>query len=705
MAKLYAKVRLAAILIAIVCTAAAVTHWRALTAKALTIDDQQYLVKNVLVQNPGWTSAKRFLTEIFEPSTVQGYYQPLTMISLMLDYAAGGRENNLLAFHITNLTLHTANTALIIVLLYMLFGNIWAAASAGLLFSVHPMTVEPIPWVTERKTLLAAFFAFWSLIFYVRYTRDRKKKFYIGCLVMYLLALMSKPTSVPLPAVMLLMDYWPLKRLNKKTILEKLPLFALGTVSAVITYISQTRTLGTVISTHFGTQVPLLILCHNIIFYLYKIILPINLSWYYAFPNPFGLSQPMVAAGVIGTCILIPALLFSLRWTHAVLTGWLIFFTAIFPTMGLVGFTILIAADKYAYLPSIGLLMIVTSFLIWLGKNKTTRIATATAVLVLAGAEAIATVKYLAYWQDSMTLISYMLKMNPDSAPIYNGRGAVYFEQGQYDLAISDFTKSLEINPRYPEALFNLANAYAKSKARYDIAIANYNKALEVYPNYAQAYNERGNAYFDIGDLNSALADYNKALTLNPRYAEAYCNRGTAYAQGAAAFDLAISDFTKAIQLNPKYDEAYNNRGNAYKSIGEYDLAIADYNKAIELNPKYADAYYNRGNAYNEKGQLDFAMSDFKKAIEINPKHADAYNNLGTIYNTKANFDLAIFNFDKAIELNPKLAGAYFNKAVACEASGRKQEAIEAYKNFIQYAPAQFAPHIEQAKQRIKQLK
>ncbi len=193
---------------------AAAVHWPALSAKAASFDDDQYLTENGLVKNPSLNSARRFLFEVLEPSTVEGYYQPLAMISLMLDYAAGGRETNLRPFHTTSLAFHTANTALVIVLLYMLFGNIWAAAGAGLLFGVHPMTVEPIPWVGERKTLLAAFFALWSLILYVRYSRNGGWKSYAGCFLMYLLALMSKPTSVPLPVVMFLMDYWPLERIG-----------------------------------------------------------------------------------------------------------------------------------------------------------------------------------------------------------------------------------------------------------------------------------------------------------------------------------------------------------------------------------------------------------------------------------------------------------------------------------------------------------
>jgi len=197
-----------------VCACVAAAHWPALSAQALSFDDHEYMAENPLVQNPGWSSARRFLTEVLEPSTIGGYYQPLNMISLMLDYALGGRPDNLLPFHRTSLALHMANTALVIVLLYLLFGRAWVAAGVGLLFGLHPMTVETITWVGERKTLLAAFFALWSLIIYVYFTRKGNWKLYFGCMVMYVLALMSKPTSLPLPAAMLLMDYWPLGRGN-----------------------------------------------------------------------------------------------------------------------------------------------------------------------------------------------------------------------------------------------------------------------------------------------------------------------------------------------------------------------------------------------------------------------------------------------------------------------------------------------------------
>ena len=163
------KHKLLSILIIAVCAVVIIVHWPALSTKALLFDDNAYVFENELTRNPGWASVSRFVSEVLEPSTVPGYYQPLTMISLMFDYAMGGRANNLTPFHRTSLALHTANTALVIILLYLLFGNSWIAAAVGLIFGVHPMTVETVSWISERKTLLASFFSIVSLIFYVHY--------------------------------------------------------------------------------------------------------------------------------------------------------------------------------------------------------------------------------------------------------------------------------------------------------------------------------------------------------------------------------------------------------------------------------------------------------------------------------------------------------------------------------------------------------
>ena len=190
----------------VVCGIVFAVHKPALSARAVSFDDEQYLFENHLVQNPSFKSAGRFLSEVLRPSTVRGYYQPLTMISLMLDYAMGGRADNLMPFRLTSLALHTANTILIILLLYQLFDNMWAAAATGLLFGLHPMTVESIPWLAERKTLLAVFFALWSLIFYIRFSRSRGRRNYGFCMMFFILALLSKQNTTRLPILMLLLD-------------------------------------------------------------------------------------------------------------------------------------------------------------------------------------------------------------------------------------------------------------------------------------------------------------------------------------------------------------------------------------------------------------------------------------------------------------------------------------------------------------------
>jgi len=619
------------IIIAAVCAITAAVHWPALSAKALSFDDNQYLIDNPLIQNPSWISAKQFLVEILEPSTVRGYYQPLAMISLMLDSMAGGRETNLRPFHITSLAFHTANTALVIVLLYMIFGNIWAAAATGLLFGVHPLTVEPIPWVGERKTLLAAFFALWSLIFYVRSARGGGWKARVGCFVMYLLALMSKPTSVPLPVVMLLMDYWPLKRIErldfmlnkggrKKTVMlirEKWPLFVLGVIFAIITYISQHRTGGTISPMKYGPlRIPLM-LCHNIIFYLYKMVWPVKLSSHYAFPKPFDLSQPMVLAGVIGTFILIPLLLISLRWTRAALTGWLIFFVAIFPTMGVIGFTNVIASDKYAYLPAVGILMALTAFFIWVGRNKKIAMSLVAIVLFAAVAEAVATQRYLKYWQDTITLNKYMLKLTPDAPSLYNNLGFAYGRLGRHKEEIEAYREGTKFDSAPVELYYNLGCAY-RSLGRIDEAIKSFKTAIRVRPDYVKSYGNLGAIYAAQNRWPEAMEIFKEATKIKPMDGDTQYNLGVAYSK-QGRWSEAVEAFKQAVKLKPNDASAYFNLGVCLEQLGYQTEAIDSYEHAIKANPKHTGARFNLALIYLKKNEKIATIEQYEILCQLDP--------------------------------------------------------------------------------------
>ncbi|MHC4575685.1 MAG: tetratricopeptide repeat protein, partial [Planctomycetota bacterium] len=535
-----------------------VGHWPALSAKVFSFDDTQYLTKNRLVQNPGWHSAKRFLTEVLEPSTVNGYYQPLSMISLMLDVAIGGTPDNLRPFHLTSLCLHVTNTLLVIVLLYVLFRSIWPAVLVGLLFGVHPLTVEPIPWVGERKTLLASFFALCSIIVYVRYAARPDWRLFLGCTLLYILALMAKPTTTPLPLLLLLLDFWPLKRLSKNTLLEKVPLFLIMVIFAVITVVSQARTASAQMPGTRNLGQILLILSHNIIFYLYKIVWPANLSSHYPLPKSLAISDSMVLAGVVGTCVLLPLLLVSLRWTRVLITGWLFFFVAIFPTMGVIGFTNVIASDKFAYLPSLGLLIVLAYLLARLCEHvrgsTVWRVTIVAFLIAVAACEAFATRHYLEKWRDTETFYRYMLSLTPNAASLHDGLGDALKQKGETQQAIQHFRTAVKLNPKHYGFRNNLALILFR-QGRVEEAITHFYYAVTLNPNYAAGHKNLAIALALQGKVDDAITHFRIALHLRPDDANLHYNLGVMLVRKELT-EEAVNEFREALRIDPTHERA-----------------------------------------------------------------------------------------------------------------------------------------------------
>jgi tetratricopeptide (TPR) repeat protein len=674
-----------------VCAAVLITHWPALSAQAISIDDSMYFVNNFLVRTPSWESVRRFLVEVLEPSSVRGYYQPLTMISLMLDYALGGQTDNLRIFHQMSLLLHVVNTTLIIVLLYQLFGSAWGAAAVGLLFGVHPLTVEPIPWIGERKTLLAAFFTLWSLVLYVRYVHRGSLKNYFGCFAMYVLALMSKPTSTPLPVMLLLMDFWPLRRLNRRAVLEKLPLFVIGGISAIITYISQNRTASIITPQAYGPMRILFIICHDVIFYLYKMIWPVNLTSHYPFPVPLGFANPMVIIGVIGTGILIVLLVVSLRWTRAALTGWLIFFIMVFPTLQTFQFSDAIASDKYIYLPLIGLLMILTAFLGWvcgtggLRQHTAKYVAVAIIVLILAGAESLATRRYLADWKDSVSLYARMARISPNSIYANNNLGAALGEKGDIKQAIEYFNRTLEIDSNDIDARMNLGKILA-DQGEYDKAMSHYNETMRLSPAESDIYNHIALILIAQNRIYEAIAVYREGLerkTMNP--AILHTGLGTLLFQ-QGKIDEAMDELQVAVKLKPDAT-AFNNLGMALTLKGRIDEAMKCHKKAVQLDPKNAEAHYDLGNNLLAKGRFEQAIGEYEKALQINPRYAKAHGNLAVALAQQGRLDEAIKHFAGASKIEPNNIGARHNLAMALINKGLFEDAVNQYREILKLQP------------------
>ena len=406
---------------------------------------------------------------------------------------------------------------------------------------------------------------------------------------------MSKPTSTPLPVLMLLLDFWPLKRLKWPTVLEKIPFFILSGIFAVITYISQTRTAGSGSPVEMGIGRVFFTLCHNTIFYLYKIIWPVNLSSHYPFPDPLNLSQPMILAGVIGTCILIPLLLISLRWTRAALIGWLFFFIAILPTMGIIGFTNVIASDKFAYLPSFGLLMILASFLSNLRlKNSvisgSKSVVIILFVLILASAESLATRSYLIHWRNSVSLFEYMLSKAPN-APLHYSLGNAYLNLGRYQDAVEAYKQAIKIKPDYADAHYYLGNAYDKL-GRYQEAIEAFGQAIKIKPDYAEAHYNLGLAYGKLGRYQDAVESYKQTVRIKPDYAKAYINLGISYYK-LGRYQDAVEPYKQAIRIKPDFTMAHYALGVVYSVIGDKESALEEYKILKTLDAELANKLFN----------------------------------------------------------------------------------------------------------------
>ncbi|MEO6436382.1 MAG: tetratricopeptide repeat protein, partial [Tepidisphaeraceae bacterium] len=585
----------------------AAVHWPVLSAQAVIFDDGVYLFDNPVLMKPTWLNAGRVLAEVLRSSTIEGYYEPLTLHSLMLDVLQGGRGDNLRPFHRTSLILHLLNTLLVMLLLESLCRRPIIAALVGLLFAVHPLTVEPLAWVWERKTLLATVFVLLSLIAYVRYVQTLKRRTYGLALVAFVLALMSKPTVTPLPVLLVLLDLWPLRRLDRTALLEKTPFLAIALVFGIITVISTASTGLVKVDDGAGAALKPIYL---IGFYASKIIWPEPLSSAYALPQPMSLANVAVLGRVMLAVGILGAIVASLRWTRAwLVTGaWLL--AALLPTLGLVTYSWVVASDKYVYFPSIGLL-IALAFLLsyaWqrLEQARGPRIAWAVlliASLVPASLEIALTRRYLAAWQDTTRLCLHMLKVTPDSANVHTLLGSAYRNAGRAEDAIASYHAALRHDPT--NAAAHIAyGALLGEQGRFDEAVAHLNEAA-------------------LRGAPSAIAS---AQFLMARLL---------LGQGREL--LAIQHLLEAIRLQPHLRGPRLELGHTYISSGRLDLAKEQFESVLKRNPDSRDktnALVNLGIIADRQARPSEAIERFRAVLAIDPTEPRAHFQLGLIAQT-----------------------------------------------------------------------
>ncbi|MGA3163184.1 MAG: tetratricopeptide repeat protein [Verrucomicrobiota bacterium] len=547
-----------------------------------------------------------------------------------------------------------------------LTGAIWRSVLVAALFGLHPLHVESVAWVSERKDVLSTCFGLLALIFYVRYARKQSPHAYVVALFFFALGLMSKPMLVTWPFVMLLLDYWPLERFKPghawQLMKEKIPFFALAAVASVVTLVVQNHggAMKMVENLPLGARSgnALVSYCR----YLGKLFWPTDLAVFYPHPGYWLLEQVLLAGGLTAG---ISVFLFVKRRRYPfLLMGWLWFVGTLVPVIGLVQVGEQSMADRYTYIPSLGVLIMA----IWGAYELTRRWRYQVMALSVAGSAAIVlclglTRQQLGYWKNNETLFRHALAVTENNYLAHKALGGALFRKGQIDEAINQYQEAIRLKPDYAEAYNNLGTAFQK-KGQIDEAINQYQKAIRLTPDYADAHYNLGNALGRKGQVDEAISQFQEAIRLKPDYADAHYNLGIALGRQGQT-DEAINQYREAIRLKPDYADAHNNLGTALGRKGQIGEAINQFQEAILLKPDYADAHYNLGIAFGSKGQTDEAISQFQDAIRLKPDYAEAHNNLGTALGSKGQTDEAISQFQEAIRLKPDYGDAQNNLARA----------------------------------------
>jgi len=652
--------------------AAVIVYLPAARNQFVNYDDPDYVTSNDHVQS-GLNAQN--LTWAFTTGHASNWH-PLTWISHMIDCQVFGVHPG--PQHLVNVAFHALNTVLLFLVLRSLTGATRRSAFVAALFALHPLHVESVAWISERKDVLSTAFFLLTLGAYGKYAGapalpgapTRRRSYYSAALGCFALGLMSKPMLVTLPFVLLLLDYWPLQRLDfakgigrglGRLVVEKLPFLALSAASSLVTFLVQKKGGAVSTSVTFGARVANAVVSYAR--YLAKTVWPSKLSILYPHPGQWPLWQVACSAALLIVLTGLVVVLARKRGWLAV--GWLWFVGILVPAIGLIQVGIQSMADRYTYIPAIGLFVIVAWGLAELvapnAAERASEISPRQTILVMLGGFALAacallTVIQVHYWHDSGALFRHAVEVTKNNYLAYNNLGFYLSGQGKIDEALENYRKSVEINPNYEDALNNLGYALAGQNKNAE-AIPYYEAALRIRPLHTEVHNNLGNALSGLGRNDEAIAHYRIVLEQNPKHADAHNNLGIALAMQGKV-DEAIPHFRAAIRFKSDYASAHSNLGNALAVQRKFEEAIQEYQASLALKPDDAQAHNNLGNALAEQGQLPEACAEYRKALRLNANNPEANFNLGVALARQGNKPEAANHLREALRLRPDYAEA-----------------------------------------------
>lgn len=695
----FARTRLLGLLLFLLVTA---VFLPALRHDFIYYDDPGFVTENPHVRDGlTWANVKwAFLSEGID------YWRPLSWLSHMADCQIFGL--NPWGHHLTSVLLHAFNTLLVFAVLRKMTGAMWRSLLVAALFGLHPLHVESVAWVAERKDVLSTLFGLLTLWAYAHWVqqraaqRPRTWRFYGLALAAFALGLMSKPMVVTVPCVLLLLDFWPLNRLGGARrrptaaavsflVVEKVPFFVLAAAIGAFTFFAQKQVgaLKTVVSYPWPDRIANALIAYGR--YLGKCVFPARLAVFY----PYSLDQPMgrtVLAGVLLAGITTAACILARRRPY-LLVGWLWFLGTLVPVIGLVQVGGQSMADRYSYMPLVGVFIVVAWFAGDVAARwpRQSRLLGATAGALVAGCS-ILTSRQLAFWQDSTTLFRHALAVTDNNWAAHTYLGfALAKSPAHVSEAIAEYQAALRIAPDLAVAHNYLANALTKSPGRLPEAIAEFQAALRLDPTLADAHHNLATALaMTPGRLSEAIPEYRAALRLRPDSAEMHYNLGLALTR-MAALPEAVTEYQKAVQLKSDYAEAHCALGRALAPMpGRLADAITEFQTVLRLWPDSAEAHYLLGNALAATpGRSREAIAEYEAAIRIQPDDAQAQFSLGLLLSTiPGRLSEVIAAYSAAVRAQPGFAAAHYNLGSAlAELPGRLPEAIAEYEAALRAQP------------------
>ena len=635
-------------------------YWRVGGFEFINFDDPDYVTENNAVKNGLTAGGIVWAFTHFYASN----WHPLTWISHMLDFQLFGLHAN--GPHLVNVALHAANSVLLFLLLWRLTGAQWRSAMVAALFALHPLHVESVAWISERKDVLSTFFGLLSLLAYVKYVNQSKaqgpgsKVSYAWAIGFFAFSLLAKPMLVTLPFLMLLLDFWPLQRFEnanspggpqfRKVAIEKSPWFALAAASCVVTFFAQ-KTGGAMLSME---HLPLSARVENAVTayfdYILKTFWPSRMAVFYPLPHDPS-SGLWLAAGILITISVIAVLTIN-RWPF-LLVGWLWFLGTLVPVIGLVQVGTQAMADRYTYVPLIGLFIaIVWGFAEMFRTTRATRAIGTVAAAIVLTTFAATTISQLQYWKNSIALFSHALEVTKDNAPANNNFGTALAALGQ----------------------------------KQD-ALAHYAEAVRIQPDNARYHNNLATALLRAGRRDAAIEEYQTTLGVDPKFAEAYSNLGALFL-AERRLPEALTNLNRAVQIDPQNGQLRSNLGNALSLAGQLDEAVAQHLEAVRLDPFSATVRLNAGLALLKAGRANDAAVQFAAAVRLNPNSAESHFELGRLLMLDHRFDAAIENLSAAERLKPNYVAAQFYESAALAELGRYEDAVAAANRALASAQA-----------------